>query len=47
MFIANATDSEKDALDLVVEKDKIVLDIEAVIDSSKIFDRVYRWYSNF
>ena len=38
MFIANATDSEKDALDLVVEKDKIVLDIEAVIDSSKIFE---------
>lgn len=38
MFIANANDSEKDALDLVVEKDKIVLDIEAVIDSSKIFE---------
>lgn len=38
MFVANATDSEKDALDLVVEKDKIVLDIEAVIDSSKIFE---------
>ena len=38
MFIANATDSEKDALDLVIEKDKIVLDIEAVIDSSKIFE---------
>lgn len=38
MFIANATDSEKDALDLVVEKDKIVLDIETVIDSSKIFE---------
>lgn len=38
MFIANATDSEKDALDLVVEKDKIILDIEAVIDSSKIFE---------
>ena len=38
MFIANAIDSEKDALDLVVEKDKIVLDIEAVIDSSKIFE---------
>ncbi len=38
MFIANATDSEKDALELVVEKDKIILDIEAVIDSSKIFE---------
>ena len=38
MFVANSTDSEKDALDLVVEKDKIVLDIEAVIDSSKIFE---------
>lgn len=38
MFVANATDSEKDALDLVTEKDKIVLDIEAVIDSSKIFE---------
>lgn len=38
MFVANATDNEKDALDLVVEKDKIVLDIEAVIDSSKIFE---------
>ena len=38
MFVANATDSEKDALDLVIEKDKIVLDIEAVIDSSKIFE---------
>ena len=38
MFIANAIDSEKDALDLVVENDKIVLDIDAVIDSSKIFE---------
>ena len=36
--MGNATDSEKDALDLITEGEKISLDIEAVIDSSKIFE---------
>lgn len=38
MYIANATDSEKDNLNLVIENDKIILDIGAVIDISKIFE---------
>lgn len=38
MYIANATDSEKDNLNLVIENDKIILDIAAVIDTSKIFE---------
>lgn len=38
MYIANATDSEKDNLNLVIENDKIILDIGAVIDTSKIFE---------
>lgn len=38
IFVGNATDSEKDALDLITEGEKISLDIEAVIDSSKIFE---------
>ena len=38
MFLANSTDSEKDALNLVVENEDISLDIEAVIDTSKIFE---------
>lgn len=37
-FVGNATDSEKDALNLVVEGEKISLDIESVIDTSKIFE---------
>lgn len=38
MYIANAIDSEKDNLNLVIENDKIILDIGAVIDTSKIFE---------
>lgn len=38
MYLANATDSEKDNLNLVIENDKIILDIGAVIDTSKIFE---------
>lgn len=38
MYIANSTDSEKDDLNLVIENEKIVLDINAVIDTSKIFE---------
>lgn len=38
MYIANSTDSEKDAINLVIENEKISLDIDAVVDSSKIFE---------
>lgn len=38
MYIANATDSEKDKISLVIENEKISLDIAAVIDTSKIFE---------
>jgi len=38
MYLANATDSEKDAINLVIENEGISLDIEAVIDTTKIFE---------
>ena len=38
MYIANATDSERDKINLVIENEKISLDIAAVIDTSKIFE---------
>ena len=38
MYIANATDSEKDAINLIIEQEGISLDIDAVVDSSKIFE---------
>ncbi len=38
MYIANATDSEKDAINLIIEDEGISLDIDAVVDSSKIFE---------
>lgn len=38
MYIANATDSEKDAINLVIDGEGISLDIDAVVDSSKIFE---------
>ena len=37
MYLANSTDSEKDAINLIIENEKISLDIDAVVDSSKIF----------
>ena len=38
MYIANSTDSEKDAINLIIENEGISLDIDAVVDSSKIFE---------
>jgi len=38
MYLANSTDSEKDAINLIIENEKISLDIDAVVDSSKIFE---------
>lgn len=38
MYIANATDSERDAINLVIDGEGIALDIDAVVDSSKIFE---------
>lgn len=38
MYIANATDNEKDNLNLIIENEKIILDIAAVIDTGKIFE---------
>lgn len=38
MYIANATDREKEAINLIIENEGLALDIEAVIDSSKIFE---------
>lgn len=38
MYIANATDKEKDTINLIIENEGLALDIESVIDSSKIFE---------
>lgn len=38
MYVANSTDSEKDAINLIIENEGISLDIDAVVDSSKIFE---------
>ena len=38
MYIANSTDSEKDALNIIIENEGISLDIDAVVDTSKIFE---------
>lgn len=38
MYIANSTDSEKDAINLVIENENISLDIATVVDASKIFE---------
>lgn len=38
MYIANSTDSEKDAINLVIENEGISLDIASVVDASKIFE---------
>ncbi len=38
MYLANSTDEEKDKINLIIENEKISLDIDAVIDSSKIFE---------
>lgn len=38
MYIANSTDSEKDAINLVIENENISLDIASVVDASKIFE---------
>ncbi len=38
MYIANSTDSEKDSLNLIIDNEDISLDIESVIDASKIFE---------
>lgn len=38
MYIANSTDSEKDAINLIINNEDISLDIGAVIDASKIFE---------
>lgn len=38
MYLANATDSEKDKINLIIENEGISLDIDAVIDASKIFE---------
>lgn len=38
MYMANSTDSEKDSINLIIENEGISLDIEAVVDSSKIFE---------
>ena len=38
MYIANSTDEEKDKINLIIENEKISLDIDAVVDSSKIFE---------
>ncbi|MBQ8192795.1 MAG: transketolase [Bacilli bacterium] len=38
MYLANSTDSEKDAINLIIENEGISLDIEAVVDTSKIFE---------
>ena len=38
MYMANSTDSEKDAINLIIENEGISLDIDAVVDSSKIFE---------
>ena len=38
MYLANSTDTEKDKINLIIENEKISLDIDAVIDASKIFE---------
>ena len=38
MYMANSVDSEKDAINLVIEGEGISLDIDAVVDPSKIFE---------
>ena len=38
MYIANSTDSEKDAINMIIENESISLDLSAVIDTSKIFE---------
>ena len=38
MYIDNSTDNEKDKINLIIENEKISLDINAVVDSSKIFE---------
>ena len=38
MYMANSTDSEKDAINLIIENENIALDIAAVVDTSKIFE---------
>lgn len=38
MYIANSSDEEKDKINLIIENEKISLDIDAVVDSSKIFE---------
>lgn len=38
MYLANATDSERDKINLVIENEGISLDIDAVVDASKIFE---------
>ena len=38
MYIANSTDNDKDKINLIIENEKISLDINAVVDSSKIFE---------
>lgn len=38
MYIANSSDEEKDKINLVIENEKISLDIDAVVDASKIFE---------
>lgn len=38
MYLANSTDSEKDAINLVIENEDISLDIASVVDVSKIFE---------
>ncbi len=38
MYLANSSDSEKDALNIVVDNEGISLDIDAVIDPSKVFE---------
>lgn len=38
MYMANSNDSEKDAINLIIENEGISLDIDRVVDSSKIFE---------
>lgn len=37
MYLANATDSERDMINLIIENENISLDINAVVDASKVF----------
>lgn len=38
IYMANSNDSEKDAISLIIENEGISLDIDRVVDSSKIFE---------